>query len=119
MIANTRPLYFVPHAGVLMPWQNHQHDVSNTAHQGTHQSGVAEMPFASPEHVLASMAYASATRTISPLLLSGIWAPGIIMMANRYNNTELRMSTHIHLSHPSDKVQPSFAENVFLLLMLG
>lgn len=119
MIANSRPLYFVPHTGATMPWQDHQHDVSDTAHRGTHVRRVAEMPGTSQECVLASTAYASEFRTISPLELSGIRAPGLILMANRYDNKELRMSTQIYQSQPSDKVQPSFAQNVFLLLMLG
>ena len=119
MIANYRPLYFVPHTGATMPWQDHQHFVSDTAHRGSHVRHVAEMPGKSPECVLASMAYASEIRTISPLALSGIRAPGLILMANRYDNKELRMSTQIYLSQPSEQVQPSFAQNVFLLLMLG
>ncbi|MEY3602315.1 MAG: hypothetical protein RL169_1559 [Armatimonadota bacterium] len=119
MIANSRPLYFVPHTGATMPWQDHQCDVSDTAHRGSHVRRVAEMPGKSPECVLASMAYASEIRTISPLALSGIRAPGLILMANRYDNKELRMSTQVFLSQPSEQVQPSFAQNVFLLLMLG
>ena len=119
MIANSRPLYFVPHTGATMPWQDHQCYVSDTAHRGTHVRGVTEKPGTSPECVLVSKAYASETRIVSPLALSGIRAPGLILMVNRYDIKELRMSTQIYASQPSDKVQPSFAENIFLLLMLG
>jgi len=119
MIANSRPLYFVPHAGVTMPWQEHQHDVSDTAHQGAYARPAADMPFTSADPIVASFAYNSEIRDICPLDRTGIRAPRLILMANRYDNKELRMSPQVSLSQSSEQVQLSFGQNVFLLLMLG
>lgn len=119
MIANSRPLYFVPHAGVTMPWQEHQHDASDSAHRGAYARPAADMPSTAADRIVASFAYTSEIRDICPLDLAGIRAPGLILMSNRYENKELRMSPQVSLSQSSQQVQLSFGQNVFLLLMLG
>ncbi len=67
----------------------------------------------------AVMSHMVHDRGICPLQLSELRAPGLIMMANRYNHREKRMHTPFCPTQSSDTVKPSFSQNVFLLLMLG
>ncbi|MFY8052940.1 MAG: hypothetical protein ACOVP2_10005 [Armatimonadaceae bacterium] len=119
MIANTRPLYLVPHTGAAVSWQDNHYGVPGTAQCDTHTKSVPTITEVPSGSILASSAYATEIRSISSLPLSGIRAPGLLPMAHRYTHKELRMKTHLTQSQPSEAVQPSFAENVFLLLMLG
>lgn len=119
MIANTRPLYLVPHTGAAVSWQNNHYGVPGTAQCDTHIKSVPIITEVPTESILASSAHTTEIRSISPLPLSGIRAPGLLPMANRYTYRGIRMTTHLTQSQPSGAAQPSFAENVFLLLMLG
>ncbi len=119
MIANTRPLYLVPHTGAAVSWQNNHYGVPGTAQCDTHIKSVPIITEVPTESILASSAHTTEIRSISPLSLSEVRAPGLLPMAHRYTHKELRMNTLPAQSLPSEPVQPSFAENVFLLLMLG
>lgn len=119
MIANTRPLYLVPHTGAAVTWQDNHYGVPDTAQCDTHFNSIPVITVVPAGSILASSAHTTEIRSISALPLSGIRAPGLLPMANRYTRKELRMNTLPAQSLPSEPVQPSFAENVFLLLMLG
>jgi hypothetical protein len=65
-------------------------------------------PVRTPDCVVVCLAYAS-----EPLELRG---PGLVLMATYDKPKELRMPRYT--SQPSDSIKPSFAENLFQLLLL-
>jgi len=116
MIANSRPLHYVPHLGTAMPWQPHQAAVADNGHSESRHPVVGGHLVSLSERVVVCFTHGSEHGGISPLPLSDFRAPGLVMMADHYQSKELRMPTQT--SCQTDTVKPSFAENVFLLLML-
>lgn len=113
MIANTRPLHYVPHAGAAMPWQGHQLIHTESSH------GVADADKHGFSAIPAGVVSADQTLlldSIALLPLSDYRAPGIVLIASRPKPKELMMPATNSLS--SNNVQPSFSEQLFLLLML-
>jgi hypothetical protein len=62
------------------------------------------------------MAYASERSEIVPLKPLELRGPGLVLMATYDNPKELRMPSYT--SQLSDSIKPSFAENLFQLLLL-
>lgn len=118
MIANSRPLYFVPHAGVSMPWQDYQYVESVTA---LLESKRKHQIYAHPgdEHILACTSYSTDVRHVSSLPLSGVQAPGLIFVSNRFQESKVSVSTINSMPQASVGFQQSFAHNMYQLLMLG
>ena len=116
MIANTRPIHFVPHVAAAMPWQTHQVAVADKSHTDPQCSCEHLQTQSSPDAVVISQTDTTEYGVIRPLPLSDFYAPGIVLMANHYTPKEYKMP--LQCSEPTDKMKPSFAENVFLLLML-
>jgi hypothetical protein len=117
MIANSRPLHFVPHVGVSMPWQTIQGSEAENGHPTNLRPKAYEQPLSSGETVVVCLTHTTEYGEISPLPLSGLFVPGIVLIADYYTSQELKMS--LQTSQQSDTRRPSFAENIFLLLMLG
>ena len=117
MIANSRPLHFVPHVGATMPWQTIQGSDAENGHPTNLRPKAYEKPLSSRETVVVCLTHTTECGEIRPLPLSGLFAPGIVLIADHYTAQELKMP--LQTSQQSDTIRPSFAENVFLLLMLG
>jgi len=116
MIANSRPLHYVPHLGATMPWQTHQAAVADNGHSESSHPVMDGHRVSLSERVVVCLTHLTEHGEISPLPLSEFRAPGLVLMADQYQSKELRMPTQT--SCQTDTVKPSFAENVFLLLML-
>jgi len=116
MIANSRPLHYVPHLGAAMPWQTLQVTVADHGHSESIHPVVDGHRVASPERVVVCSTYTTEHGIVSSLPLSEFRAPGLVLMADHCQTKELRMPNQT--SCQTDTVKPSFAENVFLLLML-
>ena len=116
MIANSRPLHFVPHAGSTMPWQSSQYGVTDHLHRESRRTSNETTPVPIPDYVVVCLAHTSERSEIVPLDSLDIRAPGLVLMATYNKPKELRMS--VYNSQPSDKIKPSFAEDMFLLLLL-
>jgi hypothetical protein len=116
MIANSRPLHNVPHLGAAMPWQTHQAAVADNGHSESRQPAVGGHRVSLSEHVVVCLTHTAEYGVLGHLPLSEYRTPGLVLMADHYHTKELRMP--IQTSCQTDTVKPSFAENVFLLLML-
>ena len=116
MIANSRRLHYVPHLGAAMPWQTHQAAVADNGHSESSHPVVDGNRVSLSERVVVCRTHTTEQGVISPLQLSDFRAPGLVLMADQFQSKELRMPTQT--SCQTDTVKPSFAENVFLLLML-
>lgn len=116
MIANSRPLHFVPHAGSTMPLQSSQHGVTDNLHRESRSPISETYPVPMPESVVVCLAYASECSEIVPLKSLEMRGPGLVLMATYDKPKELRMP--VYNRQPSDKIKTSFAEDMFLLLLL-
>jgi hypothetical protein len=116
MIANSRPLHFVPHTGSTMPWQSSQYGVTDHLHRESRSTISETKPVPIPDCVVVCLAHTSERSEIAPLDSLEIRGPGLVLMATYNKPKELRMP--VYNSQPSDKIKPSFAEDMFLLLLL-
>lgn len=116
MIANSRPLHFVPHAGSAMPLHSSQYGVTDNLHRESRSPISETKPVLTPDCVFVCLAYASERSEIVPLKPLELRGPGLVLMATYDKPKELRMPSYT--SQPSDSIKPSFAENLFQLLLL-
>ena len=116
MIANSRPLHFVPHAGSAMPLQISQYGVTDNLHRESRSPISETKPVRTPDCVVVCLAFASERGETVPLKPLEMRGPGLILMATYDKPKELRMP--VYNSQPSDKIKTSFAEDMFLLLLL-
>jgi|LakMenEpi03Aug12_release.lakeMendotaPanAssembly.Ray.scaffolds.fasta_scaffold197356_1 hypothetical protein len=116
MIANIRPLHLVPHAGSAMPLQSSQHGVTDNLYRESRSTMSKTKPVRTPDCVVVCLAYASERGEIAPVKPLELRGPGLVLMATYDKPKELRMPRYT--SQPSDSIKPSFAENLFQLLLL-
>ena len=116
MIANSRPLHFVPHAGTVLPLQSSQHGVTDNLHRESRSPISETKPVRTPDCVVVCLAYASERSEIVPLKPLEMRGPGLVLMATYNKPKELRMP--MYSLKLSDQIKTSFAEDMFLLLLL-